>query len=406
MTLVKRGTYWHYDFWYRGRRYQQTTEQELREDAEQVERDAKRRLRREAHGIETFRREDTPTFQSWAHVYLARQRTRLTRPELAERTTRMVLAFWGAKPRKQPVEGGPYHDLVLADPILDARWIERFEDWMAARGLSGSTKNSYRSILSGMYKLALRPRYRQRTRVLSNPFTDIDRDPQTGRRVHLPPEDLRKWLEAAPPHAVLALAIGALAPKLRLAQVLALRFDRHLDRELRLITFEAHKTRRHTRAPQVTAVSEALRTILTAIRDARPGVRAVITWRGQPVQSIRGAVKRAAEQAGLAWGVKGGVTFHALRHAFAVECARAGVAEVLAAGALGHLDPRTTRKFYTHTVPSDQLAVYDTIAERLGITQIATEAVGKLAGTRPRTQSKSRAKRQRPKTLAKRARSR
>jgi integrase len=384
MTLVKRGRYWHYDFWYRGKRHQRSTEQELRADAEQVEREAKRHLRREAHGIAPLEPAHTPSFSAWAETYLAVKKKRLRRCDVLERTLRMVLAFWGARPTQtEPVAGGVYHNLRLADPILNAQWIEDFEDWMGARGLSGSTKNSYRSALSGMYKLARKPRYRQRTRVTENPFSDIDRDATRRRRAQLPVEDLRRWMQHAAPHVVLAMAIGAMAPKLRLAQILALRFDKHLDRELTRISFEDHKTLHHTGEAQVTPVSSELRTVLEAVRRARPQSKYVITFRGKAVSSIKLGTAKAAARAGLTYGMKGGgITFHSLRGAMATECARLGIPELLAAQTLGHRDQRTTRQHYIHLVPDDERAVVERLSQHVGVTAAAVTAAGKTAGTR------------------------
>jgi integrase len=383
VTLVKRGRYYSMDFWYRGVRYQRTTGQELKEDAEQVERDLKRQLRREAHGIATIDRTQTPSFTAWAERFLVEKRKKLTRPDVLERTVRMVLAFWGAKP-SVPVAGGVYKDLRLADPILAPELIDDFDDWMAVRGLSGSARNSYRSALSGMYKLALRPRWRRRTRIDSNPFEHIDRDTPRKRRVTATVEDMLRWIRAAAPHARLALTIGALAPKLRLAQVLSLRFDEHMDRDLTTFTFERHKTRRHTGSDQVTAIPVDLRAVLLAVRQAHPASTHVITYRGEPIQSIRKAAKTAATKAGLVYGLSG-VTFHALRHVMGAECARLGINEVLAAATLGHKDPRTTRQHYQHILPADQRAVAEQLAQHLGLGAELAASVETAAGTRAHT---------------------
>jgi hypothetical protein len=57
-------------------------------------------------------------------------------------------------------------------------------------------------------------------------------------------------------HVRLAVAIAALAPKLRLASVLALTWQEHLDPELRFITVRQHKTSKTLRRPQVVPISE------------------------------------------------------------------------------------------------------------------------------------------------------
>lgn len=385
MTLVKRGRIWHYDFWYKGARHQSTTGQELKDDAEQVERDVKRQLRREAFGIATITPAMTPTFTAWAERFLEHKQSRIERPDVLEKTLRMVLAFWGAAPTTKPPikKGGVYHNLRLGDPIHDPDWIDKFEAWMITRGLSASARNSYRSAMSGMYKFALRPRNRKRTHVSTNPFEHVDRDTPDVRAFDVSVEDLRRWIRHAAPHALLALTIGALAPKLRLAQVLALRFDEHLDRELTTITWHRYKRARQKRRPQVTAVSKDLRRVLDAIRRARPESPHVITFRDKPIASIKRAVKTAAKEAGLVYGIKkDGVTFHALRGVMVTECARLGIGEVLAARVVDHRDPRTTRKHYTHLVDRDELAVVEQLAAHLDVTDLAIVAAGKTVGTR------------------------
>lgn len=69
------------------------------------------------------------------------------------------------------------------------------------------------------------------------------------------PDELRAFLAVASYHVRLSVAIGALAPKLRLGNILALRWDQHLDANLRFITVYAHKTAHATQKPLVTPVS-------------------------------------------------------------------------------------------------------------------------------------------------------
>ena len=57
----------------------------------------------------------------------------------------------------------------------------------------------------------------------------VPRDRPGRRTVILTPAELRTFLSVASYHVRLAVAIGALAPKLRLGNILALRWDRHLD---------------------------------------------------------------------------------------------------------------------------------------------------------------------------------
>lgn len=408
MTVIKRGPYWHYDFFYKGRRYTGTTDQTVREQAQRVESQVKERLRLDTWNLAPADRMQTPSFTAWAEQYLAAQKTRIRRPDITLRTLRLVLAFWGARPTKSlPVKDGPYHNLRLLDPIADPTWIVRFEQWMADRNLSGSTKNSYRSALSGLYKLAAKPEWRLKTRTQErNPFQNIHRDRQRKRSVRLSPEQLRAWLSHAEAHVRLAIAIGSLAPKLRLHQVLKLRFDQHLDPELTEIRFREYKTMDRYDEEQVTAVSDDLRFILATVKKSR-GPRAlpfVVQYRGKPVKAITRGLKSAAKEAGLAYGLKhNGITFHALRHAMSTEIARLGnVARVLHAGTMGHKDPRTTEQFYTHLETDDQRPVLARLAERIDITTLLVDAGGNLVGSRRKMRGKDRKKRRIPETTKRR----
>jgi hypothetical protein len=52
VSLYRRGDVWYYDFWFEGRRHAGSTRQVTKTEAEQVERDAKRTLRRQLAGLE------------------------------------------------------------------------------------------------------------------------------------------------------------------------------------------------------------------------------------------------------------------------------------------------------------------------------------------------------------------
>ena len=113
---------------------------------------------------------------------------------------------------------------------------------MRGRGSSPQTRNHYRSVLRGLYKTALLPAYRAASGVTVNRFRDVPRDTVVERTVTISIEDLRSWLKNASYHVRLAVAIAALAPKLRLANVLALTWHEHIDPDFRFITVHHHKT--------------------------------------------------------------------------------------------------------------------------------------------------------------------
>jgi hypothetical protein len=171
-----RGRTFNYDFWWRGRRYVGTTRQVRVEDARAFERQLRVDLARRG-GQLPVRPEDTPTFQNWSEVYFEHVSRRIKRPDLLERTLRVVLRFWGARPTKRLIDPkAPYHDLRLADPVDNPAWIEAFEHWMAQRRIGGATRNSYRSAVRGMYRIALLPQFRSATGITGNPFTGIPND--------------------------------------------------------------------------------------------------------------------------------------------------------------------------------------------------------------------------------------
>ncbi len=208
MTLRKRGEVWHYDFWFQHRRYAGTTHQTTRADAAGCEPQVKRRLRRQAAGLEPPPAAEAPRFQDWAEVHFQQRRRQMARPEFLEDNLRVILRFWGARP-KAPNDGAdPYHDLRLHDPVRSAIWIERFEAWMRGRGSSPQTRNHYRSTLRGLYRTALLPSYRTVSGVTQNPFRDIPRESVIERMVTISLDDLRSWLSRASYHVRLAVAIA------------------------------------------------------------------------------------------------------------------------------------------------------------------------------------------------------
>jgi len=140
MSVFKRGDIFHYDFWFQGRRYVGTTRQTLRTDATICEQEVKRRIRRQAAGLEGPPPAEAPRFQDWAEVHFRERCPHMTRPEFLEDNLRVILRFWGARPKKDEHPDDPYHDLRLHHPIREPVWIERFEAWMRGRGSSPQTR--------------------------------------------------------------------------------------------------------------------------------------------------------------------------------------------------------------------------------------------------------------------------
>jgi integrase len=400
MTVWKakdRATY-RYRFYIDGQLYRGNTKQITQADAEEWEAKEKRRIRRRLGGLSTLA-EHSPRFAVWAGVYLKylRQRGKVRRIDRIEELLRVVLRFWGAKPsgrdpKNPPVEGEPYHDLRLVDPIRDPEWIERFEEWIRRRKvyvgrdadgeptyrpISAQTRLHYMSVMSRLYRLATRPRFKKQTGVLTNPFLDVERDRPAPREVTVTPAELRRWLQHTPKHAQLAIAIAALAPKLRLQNVLELRWDRSFDPAVQFITVLELKTVGRMKAPMVVAIGRALRRLLKVAQREATGPW-VITYQDSPVKSIRHAVQTGAERAGLSYGrdVAGGVTFHTIRHTAATLLAEVpSLTEAQRSATMGQ-DIETTQR-YTHLRPVSQRPVVNRLADKLKLDRVLEETFGK-----------------------------
>lgn len=377
---------WTYKFQFRGKQYKGSTGQLTQEDAEAFEADLKAKLRRQGAGI--FDARDAPYFQEWAGVYYEYETTRkkVKRPDRVDDLIRVVLRFWGRRPSDpaKVVAGEPYHDLKLWDPIERPELLDEFEDWMVARGVAGSTRNHYRSTISGMYRVAQVPRYRKITGNPQNPMVGVPRDRRVRRNVDLTPAQMLEWMTVASYHVRLALAIAALAPKLRLENVLALEWALHLDAGLTRITVSDHKTDAETQEPIVAMVTEQLREILQDARRRNRG-RYVVSYRGRRVRSVRAGVAAAAKRAGLTYGMRrGGVTFHAIRHAVATFFAEMeGLSEPLRASLLAQRDIATTQG-YTHLRPVHELGPLERLSALLPIAAAVTQPWRRFSKHRPK----------------------
>lgn len=371
-----------FDFHANGRRYLGNTGQLRLKDARAWEYQYRVKLARAAGDL-PLEAAETPRFSDWAQVYLAHLRRLHRKPAYiaqVERLLRIVLGFWGAAPRK-PLEGGVYHDLRLGDPIVTPSWITDFDTWLATRGSQkAATRTNCLAALSGLYRVAMLPQHRTVSGIRQNPFLGVPRERSRGRALTITVEDFRRWLQAASPHVQLALAIGALAPKLRLQNVLGLRWDQHIDPDYRWITVTDHKTSRRT-GPLVVPIVEDLRRLLEHARARGSKIAThVITWRGEPVSSIRTGLRRAAAKAGIPYGLAKGATFHSLRHQAATLLAELDVSEAKRQSAMGHTELRTTQR-YTHLRPEGDRAPLEQLAALLDLGSVF-EGAGGAAGPR------------------------
>jgi integrase len=201
----------------------------------------------------------------------------------------------------------------------------------------------------------------------------VPRDRRVVRQAELSIEQLRSWMAHASYHVRLAMAIAALAPKLRLANVLGLEWTAHLDRSLTRITLYEHKTFTKTGRPIVQEISAQLRDILLDAKQRNRG-RWVVSYRGARVRSIRGGVKSAAERAHIVYGraTTDGATFHTIRHAVATWLAEMDdLSEPQRAALLAHAHIGTTQG-YTHLRPVRERKPLERLSGQTPVAAIVT----------------------------------
>jgi integrase len=384
----KKDRTYRYDFHWKGQRYSGYTGQEKKRAAEDVERKIQEEVKRAAAGLPPLTAPPaptSPTIQDWAEVYIAHQARRGKKLAPLTRDLTVALKFFGQPPAGvTPADEEPYHHLTLLDVANDPMWVEKFEQWLDKRRVSipmrtgkglvikqtnrkigASAKNHYRSAMSGLFKVALLPKYRALTHVTANPWDGVPRDRVTKRTTMVTSDQLRAWVKEAAYHVKLALTIAALAPKLRLANILGLRWvSSQVNLQAGLITVQEHKTAALTGLPLVVPITPMLGAILEyAHRRRDKRCDHLITYKGRRVRSLKTGLRASAKRAGLTYGLrKGGATFHTLRHYAATTLAALGVPEALRRDTMGHQDIATTQ-IYTHLAAQHQRAPLAQLAE-------------------------------------------
>lgn len=356
-----------------------------KQEAEDAEAALRTRIRRQRAGLEPLERPDSPTFTVAAEQYykFVEERKLVGDLETVDRMLRVILRFFGSRPAVENPKvaakwaNAPYHNIKLQDVLDEPAWIAKFERWMTKLKLAGSTKNRYRSAVSKLYWWAMLPENRQRAGITLNPMRGILRDREEGRDVALSADQLRAILLHSKPHLRLAIVIAALAPKLRRGNILALRWDRHIDKDFTRITVAEHKTRRRTKRPLVAPISAQLKVILQAAKAAQARRSPfVVHYRGKEISRIDMALKAACTSAGVRYGREfpDGITFHTIRHSAATMLAQIGVPDGLIKDILGHLSIQTTQG-YKHLRPVHEIGPLEQLS---GVFDFA-EAVGQTS---------------------------
>lgn len=398
MTVwFEQGRGWRYDFWLFNIRHTSPRGWDTEQEAKDAEAELRRSIRRQRVGLEPTTRVISPTFAAAAGAYyeFAKERALVDDLETLDRMNQVILQFFGPRPLDETKvrPGAKYHDLRLQDPIDDPSWILRFEQWMSRRGIKGPTKNRYRSACSRLYWFAMLPERRAESGITMNPFRGLLRDRESDPRdVVLTPAQLRAVLSYAPYHVQLAIVIAALAPKLRMTNILQLKWTTSFDPAMTTIRVARHKTRGRTRKPMIAPISEQLRLILEAARRRQPKkVPWVIHYRRKPIKKFINGLSQACTDAGIPYGrAKNGPTFHTIRHSAATLLAQLGVPEGLRKDVMGHLSIQTTQG-YTHLNPVHERAPLEQLSAQLQLQDLvaaprligAGNISGNPGGTRP-----------------------
>lgn len=372
------GRGWRYNFWFKKVRHTAPRGFATKADCDAAEAALRARLKLEYAGVTVPPTQGgSARIVEWAGVYFEYVQAQaalglLKRPDAIEVNLSSVLRFWGARPTKEGAyihPTAPYHDLTLADPIADASWLRRWDEWMTKEHLAGGTRNHYNTTMSRMYWLAMQAEYREASGAPAyNPFRDRPRHKWKRRTATLTEAQIQKWIQCASYHTRLALSIAILNPKFRLDNILQLEWT-DIDFARRLVTVWDHKNDKSGEA-LVATMPVQLQNILQNARLRHPHAAHVILYHGRPVKSIDESVKSAAIAAKLPWGrfTLGGVTFHSLRHSASTLMARAGIPADRRKDVTGHAD-LAMEQWYTHLLPEDERLDAEALSAAVAIEQ-------------------------------------
>jgi len=174
----------------------------------------------------------------------------------------------------------------------------------------------------------------------------------------LTPDEARRLIDAAAmPHVRLFILL-ALHTAGRPSSLLELRWDR-VDWAKGQIVLDNPERDRTAKGRATVPLAEAIRGDLRAAHAAALTAH-VIEWAGKPVKSVKKAIQRTAERAGLE-----GVTPYVLRHTAAVWMVEDGVPMSEISQFLGHTSTAVTERVYARYSPSHLRRAAGAISERL-----------------------------------------
>lgn len=171
---------------------------------------------------------------------------------------------------------------------------------------------------------------------------------------------------------------------MRRGEIMGLTWDR-VDITNRIITLEREHTK--TDEKRIVPICSRLHDILKDIPrhmivDDESGATSfephVFLYKGLPLKTIRAILKKACASVGLPYGrnVKGGITFHDLRHTFNTNMRKSGINETVIMAVTGH----KTREMFDryNTVKKDEQI--DAVAIMEKYLSVKTQAQAKLNG--------------------------
>ncbi|MDW3094550.1 MAG: tyrosine-type recombinase/integrase [Gammaproteobacteria bacterium] len=278
----KRNKVWHIDFQFNGRRIRQSAQTTVKKEAEKLEHKLRTQLYSQAVMGDQPRR-------SWQEAVI-----RYSREAQSKRTWKDIqrhLIYFDTK------LGQLYLDQINNDVI------EAIIDEKLSEGVTGATVNRYTTTL----KTVLRKAYLQYEWIQRVPA--IRSLPESkGRLRWLTTQEYERLIAVLPEHAALVVRF-AVHTGLRSANIFKLSWDQiDLERKVAWIHADQHK---NGRARSVPLNSEAM-AVLEAINQGPHHIKAVFTYQGHPISTIRTTLKNACESLGLEE-----VTFHTFRHTYA-----------------------------------------------------------------------------------------
>ena len=252
------------------------------------------------------------------------------------RLRRVCRASWARKP------------IADIQPRNAQRWLSELQD----TGLSGSTLNRYRAIISAVFKWALYLGY-----VQENPVKRVEAYSEAGRArdVYLTADEARALIGAAEP-LFKPILMTALYAGARRGEMLSLQW-RDVDLEREEIVVQAAYSK--SRKGRVIPIAEALQAELRALRESRKTLRVdgtdsvFVDRDGVTIKPsrVRTMMDRAVRQCdAIPKEKKPEVTLHVLRHTFASLAAQNGVSFFELGKLLGHSTPAMTAR-YSHFYP-------------------------------------------------------